>query len=53
MDKRRKRMGKIQDRIERNAVKKMVKDGTLPDPKTSEPEPEPYDWRDDFKLGGD
>ncbi len=51
MEKQRKRKGKISDRIERNADKKMIKDGTLPDPETTKPEPEPPDWRDSFKLG--
>lgn len=51
MDKQRKRRTKIADRVDRNAEKKMIKDGTLPDPATTQPEPEPPDWRDNFKLG--
>ena len=51
MDKQRKRKGKISDRVDRNAEKKMIKDGTLPDPETNPPPSEPPDWRDNFKLG--
>jgi len=50
MSKQRKRAEKLNDRIERNARTKAIKDGTYVPPPPEERKEAERDWRDDFQF---